>query len=60
MSSRVEYSLDMKLIVSLDDETLESAKEIIEARVNEMCAALERKDDVRIVLMHHCNVEQYD
>ena len=55
---RREYSLDLKLFVSLDDETLESVKEILEARVNEMCAALERKDDVRIDLLHHCEVEE--
>ena len=55
---RREYSLELKLFISLDDETLDSVKEILEARVNEMCHNLERKDDVRIDLLHHCDVEE--
>lgn len=55
---RIEYVLNLKLFVSLDDESLENVKEILEARVNEMCHSLERKDDVRINLLHHCDVEK--
>ena len=55
---RREYSLELKLIVSLDDETLEDTTRILNDRVNEMCAALERKDDVRILLLHHCDVKE--
>lgn len=57
MSGRRQFKVDATYTVSMDDTTLEEAKELLEGRFNESLAALERKDDVRIILVHNFDVE---
>lgn len=50
-----QYTVEVKFTLDLKDIEPEST---IRWRVNEMLAALERKDDARIVLLHHVNVKE--
>lgn len=55
---RSNFTVDLRLTVSMDDTTARDALEAITSRVNEMLAALERKDDIRVVLLHRLDVNE--
>lgn len=48
---RRTFKVEVTLLAQMDDTTPDEAREVIMGRVNEMLAVLERKDDVRIVLV---------
>lgn len=58
MSGRTTFKVELTVTVQMDDTTQADALETIKGRVNEMLAVLERKDDVRIVLVHDLEVSE--
>ena len=58
MSLRREYKVWCRFTISLDDERLKDVEELLKARFNEMLGTMERKDDIRIVLVHSFEVEE--
>lgn len=58
MSERATFRVVAEFTVAMDDTTARDALETITSRVNEMLAALERKDDIRVVLLHRCSVDE--
>jgi hypothetical protein len=57
--SRHHYHVQVAFTIALDDESPETVRrDYVEPRVNELLAALERKDDVRIILLHRVTVEK--
>jgi hypothetical protein len=55
---RTTYKLTLVVTMTLDDERLADVEALVTGRVNEMLALLERKDDVRIGLVHQCDVTE--
>jgi hypothetical protein len=55
---RTTYKLELVVTMTLDDEKLAAVTDTITGRVNEMLGVLERKDDVRILLVHECDVTE--
>lgn len=55
---RVTYRADIGFTFQMDDTLPTEVAETITVRVNEMLAALERKDDVRIVLLDRLEVTE--
>lgn len=58
VSLRTEFKVNVEFTVSMDDTTARDALDTITSRVNEMLAVLERKDDVRVVLLHRLEVQE--
>lgn len=57
---RNTYKVELTFTITMDDEQLKDVKELMTWRMNEMLSALERKDDVRIVLVHNCDVNEVE
>jgi hypothetical protein len=58
VSGRTTFTVGVDFTIEMDDTSVAEAQETVAARVNEMLAALERKDDVRIVLLHRVEVKE--
>lgn len=54
---RAEFTVKVEFTISMDDTTPREALETVSARINEMLATLERRDDVRIVLLNTMRVD---
>lgn len=57
-SLRTAFKVTAEFTVSMDDTLARDALDTITSRVNEMLATLERKDCVRIVLLHRVEVQE--
>jgi hypothetical protein len=55
----MNYHVLIELTVGLHDESCKTVKsDYIEPRLNEMLSVLERKDDVKIILLHKIQVDE--